>query len=739
MATQSVKKGSNRKSPSWRIQMHRLPLGTRRGAATIVEISLVVASALVPYSIGLAAKFCTNAGACVSPETVPLNPVLATTEDAIAKTLAIPRRESNQRVAPLTNLFWCGALVAPIVVVGWQLYKLGKTGQTSPKRWLGVQVVQESGDPPGLIGAVWREGVGRWGLPLSTAYLIWRYSGAFPDLGILLGLSALMWLGENAIALFNPERRTLHDRIAGTFVIDGARAFVPYPERNSSQSNRLLRNGHPVKLEVQSSWTQPDDGHRETVTTIVLTSQSPKRSLHLWYWMRQNPGLTLITIGFSCISAVLGTFVGTQIYIQSQANWRSSKQQNNKVFLALVERLSQSSPNQLEERRSAILALARLDDSRAIPFLVDLLGQERVPALMEAIGQTLVSTGPEALPYLQRLNLSLQKDSALLQGSGLVERQLIARRLVGTQRAIAKILSIYPTQIHNADLSRTDLSEVRQGPALFTLVLDKADLSGILFKGASLTGASLRNSRFLGAGEDGRLGTFDDWIADFNGADLKEANLTGALLSDVPLNRTNLIRATLNRANLSNAQLVGANLSSAKLIGADLRQAVLENASLTGADLANANFTQSNLSSARLGQVSAVGAKFTFALLMNSNWQGADLSEADFQNANLQKADLSATRLVGANLAQAQLQNANLQNTNLSATDLRGANLAGADLKGATFAAPKPLQSDQFIQEAPNSASLARVKGVDFSQAKNLDAKQIDLICDQGGRHPRCQ
>ncbi|MBD1879277.1 pentapeptide repeat-containing protein [Coleofasciculus sp. FACHB-T130] len=731
MATQSVKKSSNRKSPSWRIQMHRLPLGTRRGAATIVEVSLVVASALVPYSIGLAAKFCTNAGACVSQETVPLNPVLATTEDAIAQTLAIPRRASNQRVAPLTNLFWCGALVAPVLVVGWQLYKLGKTGQTSPKRWLGVQVVQESGDPPGLIRAIWREGVGRWGLPLSTAYLIWRYSGAFPDLGILLGLSALMWLGENAIALFNPERRTLHDRIAGTFVIDGARAFVPDRSRNAPQLNQLPGTEQPAKRA------------RETITSIALTSQSSKpsskRSLRLWDWMRQNPSLTLIIVGFSCMSAVLGTFVGTQMYIQNQANWRSSKQQNNQVFLALVERLSRSSPNQLEERRSAILALARLDDSRAIPFLVDLLGQERVPALMETIGQTLVSTGPEALPYLQRLNLSLQKDEALLQGSGFVERQLIAKRLVGTQRAIAKILSIYPTQVHKVDLSRTDLAQVRQEPAPFTLVLDKADLSGILFKGASLTGASLRNSRFLGAGEDGRLGTFDDWITDFNGADLKEANLSGALLSRVPLNRTNLIRATLNRANLSQAQLVGANLSSAKLIGADLRQAVLENASLTGADLANANFTQSNLSSARLGQVSAVGAKFPFALLTNSNWQGADLSEADFQNANLQKADLSATRLVGANLAQAQLQNANLQNTNLSAADLRGANLAGANLKGATFAAPKPVQSDQFIQEAPNAASLARVQGVEFSQVKNLDAKQIGLICDQGGRHPRCQ
>jgi len=30
------------------------------------------------------------------------------------------------------------------------------------------------------------------------------------------------------------------------------------------------------------------------------------------------------------------------------------------------------------------------------------------------------------------------------------------------------------------------------------------------------------------------------------------------------------------------------------------------------------------------------------------------------------------------------------------------------------------------------------VEGVDFTNAKNLDPKQLAYICTQGGRHPRC-
>lgn len=632
----------------------------------------------------------------------------------------------------------------PAVVVSWQLYLLGKTGQTTPKRWLGVRVVTAYGEPPGLIRAVWREAVGRWGLPLGIAYLLWRYTGAFPDFGILLGLSGILLLAESASAFFNSRCRTLHDRLAGTYVLEADRTVPSYPDHFGAW--RSLGQNQSVTLEVENGWQSPNgasNGQQRypSVTTIVLTPKAPpQKPLNLWWWMRQHPGLTLLILSFAAMASVLGTFVGTQIYIQSQANRREFKQQDNEVFLALVKQLSSTSATATEERQGAILALARLEDSRAVPFLVDLLGQEMTPSLLDTIQQALVSKGPEAIPPLRRLNQSLQNDQKTLEYRGTPQEQhLVALRQRATNRAIAKILTIYTSQIHDADLSRADLSQVNSGSAQFTLVLDNLDLSGINFRSAILTGASFKGSRFYGAGKDGRFGTFDDWISDFSGADLKDADFTDAILNNVLMNRSNLMQAILNRANLSDSYLIGANLSGAQLISADLSRAVLEKASLTGADLGEAKFGLSNLRGATLGQVRALGAEFAFADLTQSNWQGADLSGANFSNANLRDGDLSSTRLVRANLSNAQLQNAKLRHANLSAADLRGANLAGTDFLGATFATATPVESTEFITKPPTSGSGARVQGVNFANAKNLDPEQLHYICDQGGRHPQCR
>ncbi len=717
------------------LRLHQiLPLMLRRGAAVVLEVALVATSTLVPYTLGDYANDHSTA------EPVPLNPIVASTEEAIAKILAYPRGQLHQRVAPLTNLFWCGAVGLPVVVTGWQLYRLGRTGQTLPKQWLGIRVVVATGAPPGLRRVLWREGVGRWGLPLGMAYLLWRYTGAFPDLGILLGLSGLMLLAESTSALFRARQRALHDRLAGTYVLDAARSTSPYPD--VFQRVRPLQREETVQFDMEDgSWESVNGtaGQRQnrTVTTIVLTSQTEGRSLNLWLWMRRHPGLTVLIVAFAGMASVLGTFVGTQVYIQSQANYREFKEQNNTVFLALVKQLSSTSANAVEERRGAILALARLDDARAVPFLVDWLGQEEVPSLIEAIEQALVSKGAEAIPPLRRLNQSLQNDRETLERQGATaQQQLVILRQRATSQAIAKILTIDSAQLHHADLSRTNLSQT--GAGNFTLVLNHLDLSGINFRSAILAGASFQNSRFYGMGEDERFGTFDDWMSDLSGADLREADLTGANLERVFLERTNLIRATLNRVNLSEARLVGANLSSAQLISANLRQALLADASLTGADMGEANFSLSNLQGARLGQVNAVGTDFSFADLTQSNWQGADLSGATLENANLQEADLSSTKLVGANFSNAQLQNAKLRHANLSAVDLRGANIAGADFFGASFTAATPVGSNDFIEMPPTAASATQLQGVNFARAKNLTAEQLKYICAYGGRHPRC-
>lgn len=708
MASPSVNKSINRNDRSKQERFHG-SLVTRRFAAWAVEVSLIITSGLVPFAMGVYAE------ARLPGEQVPLNSVLAVTEQAIARTLALPMAESNRKVAPLTNFFWSAALVAPLVLTSWQFLLLAKTGSTLPKRWFGVRLVTAAGKAPGMRRILVREAVGCWGLPLALAYLLWLYSSAFPNLSILAGLSWLMVLGEGMSARFHRQRRCLHDRLAGTYVVDANRSLAPFIEALSGARGQLVKR-----------------------TKSYPTRRSRRRSL--WSWMRQHPNLTLLLVALVSMSAVLGTLVGTQVYIQSQANQRELRQHKSEQFLTLMTQLNANSPATLKDRQRAILALGTLDDPQALQLLVDLLGQETAGGLLDAIQQALVSNGPKALPYLQRLNQLFSNElESLRYTSTPQERELRTKRLQITQRAIAKIILIYSGKVHEFALDRTDLGQTIAESATFTLVLDKIDLSGIQLRAANLNKASFRGSRLRSAGEDGRWDTFDDWIADLSDAQMKEAKLTGANLSRVLMNRANLSRATLNQANLSGANLSGANLSSTQLIGANMRGAVLANASLTGADLGEANLSQANLYAARLVRVSALGIQLQLANLTESDWQGADLSGADLSRANLRNADFSTTRLTGANFRNAQLENVNLRNSDLSLADLQGANLAGADLQGAIFVRSKLPQADtQFIQTPANDSQFTLVEGVDFTKVKNLDTKQLAYICTQGGRHPRC-
>lgn len=386
-----------------------------------------------------------------------------------------------------------------------------------------------------------------------------------------------------------------------------------------------------------------------------------------------------------------------------------------------------------------ILALARLDDPRAIPLLVDLLGQETNPVLMDAIGRGIESTGVKALPPLKQLNQSLSNQlQSISLDNAPKERDLVASRLRTVKSAIAKLMILSSGQLNKTNLQRVDLSTMVTESGDFSLVLDQADLSGMNFRGAILNQGKFQGSIFSSAGEDKRLGTYDDAIADLSGSDLREANFADAFLNYVSLKEANLMYATLNRAKLSHAYLSEANLSSAHLIAANFSEANLEKASLTGADLAESTFTRANLRGANLGQVRAVAADFSGANLSQSSWQGADLSGIDFNSANFYNADLSATQLTQANLQKAQLQNANLTNANLSYADLRGANVRGANFQGVVFEAQPSANSEQFLTVKPTAKSNIKIEGVDFTEAKNLSESQINFICNNGGYHPQC-
>ncbi|MBD2411282.1 low-complexity protein [Nostoc calcicola FACHB-389] len=711
MTTPTVRRSNQSGQSQEPERANSLLLTGRRFAAWAAEITLVVTSGLIPFGIGVYVNSRSDLNR------VPLNPVLVTMERAIARPLALPVSYGIRNVAWPTNFLWTIAVLAPVTLSWWQLYLLAKTGRTIPKRWLGVRVVNEQGAPPGLGAVVIREGVGRWTVPVSIAYLLWRYSFAFPNLGLFTFLAVLMVLGEGIALPSRRGRRALHDRLASTYSVDATR---PLP-------SSLFPN-----KQVQSTG---DSDRAEEWQEAAAPSKAP----HIWRRIQQNPNLTLFGVGLTSMTAVLATLIGTQVYIQIQQSQRATKQINSQQFLELVKQLSPDSVATNEQRQSAILALGGLKDPQSIQFLADLLVKENNPSLVDTIQQALTSAGPKAIPELKNKNQFLVSELESLSSSATQERELRQGRLQRNQRTINKILSVYSGKIEGVDLSRIQLGQSgTPSSSLFNLVLDNIDLSGVKLKSANLNQASFKGSRFRGVGEDGRWDTFDDVMADLSQAQLQQANLTDANLSRVLMNRTDLSRATLNRANLSNARLYEAKLNSTQLVGADLRNAVLEQASLTGADLGDAKLNEANLYAARLGRVSAIGTQLSFANLTNTDWEGADLSGAYLDRANLSNANLSATRLTGAVLRSAQMENVNLQNADLSLADLRGANVAGANFQGTILAPSKQDPADQFVQTPDLGSVSAVVQGVDFSQAKNLDAKQLAYICTQGGIHPRC-
>jgi len=283
-------------------------------------MTLVVASGLVPFGIGVYAN---SSG---DLNRVSLNPILVATETTIARPLALPVNYGTRLVAWPTNFLWTVAILAPLTLSCWQLYILAKTGNTIPKRWFGIRVVNSLGQPPGFGAILLREGIGRWTLPISIAYFLWRYSPAFPYLGVLTGIFTLVLVAEGIGLPWHQGRRALHDWLAGTYTIDAKTPFTGW---------LLNENNHG-----QSQWTEGDE--EAAIASIVITPE-PKEQSHPWRRMQQNPNLILLVVALLSMAAVLATLVGTQIYIQTQQNQRASEQRNSQQFLVLVKRLNPNS------------------------------------------------------------------------------------------------------------------------------------------------------------------------------------------------------------------------------------------------------------------------------------------------------------------------------------------------------------------------------------------------------------
>ncbi|MEO8180664.1 MAG: RDD family protein [Deltaproteobacteria bacterium] len=93
-----------------------------------------------------------------------------------------------------------GAVLTCLVLHAYQCYLIATNGQSLAKRWLRIRIVRENGEAPGFLkGVVLRS----WVLALLRVV---------PMVGHIVGL-------VDTLMIFGDDQRCLHDRIAGTRVI----------------------------------------------------------------------------------------------------------------------------------------------------------------------------------------------------------------------------------------------------------------------------------------------------------------------------------------------------------------------------------------------------------------------------------------------------------------------------------------------------------------------------------------
>lgn len=698
----------------------RRSLALRRMLAWGLEISMLVGSVALPWGVGEAVRTRSEG------ELAPLNPVTSTVQDAIAPILGLPRHRLVKEVPPITNVLWFTALALPVAVAGSQLHTLAQTGKTLPKAWLGLQVVAIDHPIPGYWRALLREGVGRWGISLGGAYLIWIGCGAFPQLPLFGGIALLCLLAEGLTSQTNAERRALHDYLAGTRVVLLRGGQIPFKYR-------------PHDLQTMKVWTEREQLRSATtreeggLTALVLapnTHSVPPGQDARSRWILNGLLLTALA-GAVAIPVVGGIWWLRQHNLPIEA---INGERQDRLFLALVENLSLNAET-FTDKQAAALALASTQDPRAVTLLVDLLAQTGDPGLLDTIQQALVTIGPPAIQHLQGLNLTLSNDVIALPPD---QRMIPQLRLRTVKRTLAKILVLHSGELNGTDLQNVNLGYVIESPDAFTLVLEQQDLAGIDWRNAVLAGARLRKARFYNPGPDERIDTFDDWITDFSGADLTEASLVAAKLRHTIFQGASLLRTNLSNAEAPHADFSGANASSSRFIQADVSHGIFDQASLVGADLTDSKLAHASMVEARMNQAYLLGA-----VLENANLTRADLSEATLDSSTLigttlTEANLNDSSLQDADLRQANLAYANLQNADLRGIMLSGANLEGTNFEGARFYSEAVPRADSFITTTPEDSEANALVGVNFSKAQNLDGNQLRYICNQGGIHPSC-
>jgi uncharacterized protein YjbI with pentapeptide repeats len=190
----------------------------------------------------------------------------------------------------------------------------------------------------------------------------------------------------------------------------------------------------------------------------------------------------------------------------------------------------------------------------------------------------------------------------------------------------------------------------------------RADLNGVDWLEAKLCGVDLSNAElgecnFLNADlQDARLiGT------DLSGANFVDCTLDGADFTRARLHKTTFVRCKGERVSFREAHFhQGVMVHGSSFPGADFQDANLEEANFRGTSLPGARFDRAELSGADLSECDASGASFERSVIKKGLMIRTNLVGASLQGANLMDVLASKSRVAGANFTGANLYRADL-------------------------------------------------------------------------------
>jgi uncharacterized protein YjbI with pentapeptide repeats len=194
------------------------------------------------------------------------------------------------------------------------------------------------------------------------------------------------------------------------------------------------------------------------------------------------------------------------------------------------------------------------------------------------------------------------------------------------RRCDLRPLQLATLDVHGADMRRATLAGMilgggADGPRtnFKGVLLDRADLTGVVFGDNDLSGASFRYAQMRRTDyEDVTLANADLYRADLRGASFTNGGIAGA---------------DFERADLRGARLTRTDASDPGL-QTSFRRADLTGADLSDADFSGATFERANLTGANLAEAVLTSARFRRAILSRVIWSNTTCPDGTNSDTN---------------------------------------------------------------------------------------------------------